>query len=207
MTTERTEKPDQESSDAVVDSESDRFRASATNSSVDTEEGEPVDVEHAPPRLSQILSTSAALAGAGLTVPFALLAIPFGLSGVAMIAFSLFVVHSRGWLSVGTALILVGTIISGAYGALTPELMLVGVASTVIAWDLGQHGISIGEQLGRKTQSKRLQLVHTATSAVVIGLVSFIAYFVFLFSGDGRPGPAVALIVLGIVVMAWMFRS
>jgi len=206
MTTEGTVQPDENPSE-TVDTDSDELRVSTTDTTADDEEREPVDVEHAPPRLSQALSTGGALVGAGLTVPFALLAIPFGLSGVAIVALSLFKVHSRGWLSIGTALVLVGSLISGAYGAVTPEIMLVGVASTVLAWDLGQHGISIGEQLGRKTRSKRLQLVHAATSAVVIGLVSFVAYFVYLFSGDGRPGPAVALIVLGIVVMAWLFRS
>lgn len=171
------------------------------------EEPEPIEITHAPPRLSQLIAAGGIVLGTVLTIPFAFLAIPFGLSGLALFLASLFKVHSRGWLSVGTALVLVGALLPGAYGAIQPELLLLAVGSTVLAWDLGQHGISIGDQLGRDTKSYRLQLVHAAISAFVIGFISFVGYFVYLLMGTGRPAPAVVLIVMGIVLFTWMYRS
>lgn len=209
MSTEGTTEPDEQPVEETATPEPDAVRADATTVTEDEEpeEREAVDVDHAPPRLSQALSVGAVVAGAVLTAPFAILAIPFALAGAAIVAAGLFVVESRGWLSIGTAFVLLGALVSGAYGAVPAELMLVGVALTVLAWDVGQHGISIGEQLGRATRTRRLQLVHAATSAMAIGLVGFVTYFVYLFSTDGRPGPAVALLVVGIVVLVWTLRS
>lgn len=207
MSTESTADGDAQLADTNTPSDSEGVKADTTLAPEDDDDNGPVVIDHAPPRLSQIVASGAGLVGAGLTAPFALLALPFGLAGVVMVATSLFVAESRRWLSVGVALIFAGTLISGAFGAVQPELMLLSVTSTILAWDIGHQAFSLGDQLGRNTPTRRLEITHMATSAVALGVVSFVAYFVFLFSGDGRPAPAVALLVLGIVVMGWMFRS
>lgn len=207
MSTDSTADGDEQPADTNAPSDSEGVSAETTPVAEDVDDSGPVVVDHAPPRLSQIVASVAGLVGAGLTAPFALLALPFGLAGVVMVATSLFVAESRRWLSVGVALVFAGTLISGAFGAVPPELMLLSVASTILAWDIGHHAFSLGDQLGRNTPTQRLEIVHMATSAVAIGVVSFVGYFVYLFSGDGRPAPAVALLVLGIVVMGWMFRN
>lgn len=171
------------------------------------DEREAVEIDHRPPRLSQVIAAAAAVFGALMTVPFATLAIPFGLSGVSLVLVALFVRHSRAWLTAGTALVLLGAIITGTYGAVAPELMLLGVVATIIGWDVGQHGIGIGHQLGRTTPSARNQLVHTGTSAVALGLVGILSYAVFLLAGDGRHVTTVVVLVLGVLVVAWTFRS
>ena len=173
----------------------------------DDEEWTPVDVEHEPPRTSQIAATVLALFGAAMTAPFATLAIPFGLSGFALVAAGMFYAQSRAWLSVGTGLVLIGALITGAYGALSPELMLIGIGAAILAWDVGQQGLVIADQLGRKTRSQRTLLAHTALSAIVVGLVSAVAYVSFTFAGDGRPAAAVATVVLGVTLAAWVFRN
>lgn len=205
MSTEQTADVDGEALEE--DTETELGQAETGTAPGEEDEPEPVTIENEPPRLTQLLSVGGILLGVLLTVPFAFLAIPFGLAGFALFAASLFRVYSRGWLTFGTGLVLTGVLITGAYGAVQAELMLVAVGATVLAWDLGQQGISIGEQLGRNTKSNRLQLVHSAISAFVIGFISFVAYFVYLFMGDGRPAPAVALIVAGIVLFAWLYRS
>jgi hypothetical protein len=171
------------------------------------EERTPVAIEHTPPRESRLIALGAGVVGVVLTAPFALLALPFGLAGVVILAGGLYLTHSRGWLSIGTALILSGAVITGAYGAAPTELMLIGVTSTVLAWDVGQHGIGLGEQLGANTHTQRVQFVHTAVSAVVLGSISTVVYLVSLAGSGGRPAPAVAVAVLGIVVVAWLLRS
>lgn len=180
---------------------------STTDRPAGVDEREAVEIEHRPPRISQWIAVAAVVFGAVATVPFATLAIPFGVAGVALVVVALFVRHSRSWLTVGTALILLGTIITGAYGAVPPELMLLGVGATIIGWDVGQHGIGIGRQLGRSTPSTRVQLVHTGTSAITIGLVSILSYAVFLLAGDGQHVTTVAVLLLGVIVVAWTFRS
>lgn len=173
----------------------------------DEEEHTPVAVEHAPPRESQGIALGAAVVGAALTTPFALLALPFGLAGVVVFAGGLIVTNSRGWLTIGTALVLIGTILTGAYGAVPAELMLVGVTATVLAWDVGQHGIGLGQQLGADTRIRRALFVHTAISTVVLGSISTVVYLISLVGPGGRPAPAVAVAVIGIVAAAWMLRN
>jgi|GEM_PF-1479970 len=200
---------DPERTDATTPSDGTREQPAdsvASPQDSETEGPTPVTIERAPPRWSQFVALGAGVVGALLTTPFALLALPFGLAGIVVLAGGLFLTHSRRWISVGTALVLVGTIISGAYGAVSIELALIGVTASVLAWDVGHHGIGIGEQLGRETRSKRTQLVHTAVSAVVLGTVSMVAYTVSLVAAGGRPVSAVALVVAGIVVVAWLFR-
>ena len=168
---------------------------------------EPQEIEHAPPRMSQVIAVIAALLGTLLTVPFAIFAIPFGIAGFVAIAVGLFYTHSRAWLTTGTGLVLCGALVTGAYGGIPPALMLVGIGAMIIGWDVGQHGIVIGKQLGRTTRSQRNQLIHTATTVLVVAVISTGAYVSYLFAGGGRPAAAVAVVVLGVVVVAWVFRS
>jgi len=179
---------------------------SATRPPEDEQE-EWVEVEHEPPRLSQIVSVVAALIGVASTAPFRILALPFGIAGLVMVAGSVFVAYSRGWLSIGVGMILLGALITGLYGVLPPELLLVGVGATVVAWDAGQYGLVVGEQVGRQARSRRSQVVHIAASTLAITLVSAFVYLVYLFGGQGRPAPAVVTVVLGTILMAWLFRS
>jgi len=189
------------------DGNSDGTGAAGTATDGASEDRTPVDVDHAPPRTSQVIALVAILLGALSTAPYATLAIPFGLAGVALVAVALVRTHSREWLTVGTALVLVGAVVTGAYGAVPVELMVVGVGATVLAWDVGQHGIVAGEQLGRQPVSDRNLLVHAATGVVALGVVSALAYAAFLLAGSGRQASAVTVVVVGLVVAAWVFRS
>lgn len=171
------------------------------------EERTPVSVDHRPPRASQLITMLAVIMGVMLTVPYAILAIPFGVSGVALVAMGTFYTYSRSWLTAGTALILLGTIVTGAYGAVPPELMLLGVGAVIIGWDAGQHGIVIGNQLGRETHSRRNLLVHTTISALVVGLISTIVFLAFLLASGGQQAPAVAVVIIGITILTWVYRN
>lgn len=175
--------------------------------SAETDPHSPVELTHAPPRVSQVVTGAGALIGTVLTVPFALLALPFGFSGLVLITAGVGYQHSRAWVTVGTGLVLVGALVTGAYGAVPTEIMLVAVSATFLAWDAGQHGIVIGEQLGRETRSRRKLLVHTGLSALVIGLVSMVAYASYLFSTGGRQASAAAVVVVGIVALVWLLRE
>lgn len=170
-------------------------------------ESEVLDVEHAPPRIAQIVAVAGALTGVALTVPFAILAIPFGVAGFVLVAASVLSLYSRGWLTAGVGMMLFAALVAGATGAIPAELLLVGVGATLVAWDAGQHGFVLGEQLGRQAPSRRNQIVHITTSAVVIATASTFAYLVFAIGADGRPEPAVATAVVGLVMLVWTLRA
>ena len=195
--------------DADSASDPDVTDAAAASSEVtpDEEEDDYVEVAHAPPRFSQVVSVVAALVAVVLTAPFAVLAAPFGLGGLVMVAVSVFSKHSRGWLTAGVGMILFGTLITGGYGTLPAELLLVAVGAALVAWDTGQYGIVLGNQLGRQAASQRIQIVHLAGSAIAIGVASAFAYLIFLLSAGGQPAPAVAVAVIGIVLLAWTLRT
>lgn len=167
---------------------------------------DPVEVVHAPSRLSQGVALVAAVVGVALTSPFVLLSVPFAVAGLGLVAGSLVVAQSRGWLAVGTGLILLAAILGGTYGAVPVEFMLVGVSATLLALDVGQYGIGVGQQLGRQTRTRRLEVVHATFTLIALTVVNAVAYAVFLFGGSGRPASAVALSVIGAIALMWVFR-
>lgn len=171
------------------------------------DEPEVVDVAHTSPALSRQIAVLASVVGAGLTTLFTTLAIPFGIAGVVITAGSLYRANSRGWLSVGVGSILVGSLITGAYGAVPAPQLLIGVSAAVVAWDVGQHGLSLGDQLGTNASTSRLELVHATTTMLTIGVIDLVAVGIFMVAGAGRPASAIALLMIGVVLIAWVFRS
>lgn len=171
------------------------------------EEPQPIEIERAPPRLSQGIAIVATIFGTLSTTVFTLFALPFGIAGLAIFAGGLFLTHSFTWLTGGVALILLGTIATGAFGAVSPELMLVGVGMVILGWDIGQHALVIGEQLGRNSPSRRNQLAYTATSLALVGLLGVLLFSIFFLAAGGRPSTGVVVTILGIILMAWLYRN
>jgi hypothetical protein len=178
----------------------------SVEASPDEEEVELVDVIHGPPRLSQGIALAAMLVGIVLTAPFTALSVLFGISGAVIVAAGILYSHSTGWLTLGTGIALLGAVTAGAYGAVPVEFMLIGVTTLIVAWDVGQHGISLGRQIGRQADTRRAELVHAASTVLVIGVFSALAYLVHLSGLRDRPAPAVAVVIIGIVFMMWLFR-
>lgn len=194
-----TQNPDT-ATDAPID-------PSSETAELETDEKETVDVDHGVPRLSSHLTTVATVVGVAMTAPFNLLAAMFGVSAIIVVAGSMYLRNSRGYLSLGIGLGLFGAIVAGAYGSIPVELMLVGVAALLVSWDVGHHGLSLGRQLGRNTQTKRLELVHAGLTTLVIAVICIVAFVVFQFAGADRPSSAVALVVIGSIVLVWMYRT
>lgn len=168
---------------------------------------EAIEIVRQPPRTSTVIALIAAGIGAVATSVFAVLAIPFGFLGLILVAGGLRYTHSRGWLTVGVAMILTGALISGGYGTIPVEMMILGVGATLVAWDVGQHGISIGHQLGTQTRTRRLEVVHAAATTMVLGAFGLFAYAVYLLGAPGQPAAAVGLALVGVFLLVWTFRA
>lgn len=148
-------------------------------------------------RRPALISSAVAATGAILAVVTSGYASIFGLALAVIGASFLALGLARGThsaIDVACLLLFAGVLASGYEGG-SVELALLGTVGTVVAWDLGQSAIDLGEQLGREAQTTRLEAVHVASSAIV-GLVAItIGYTLYVFAADGQPVAAVALLL------------
>lgn len=165
-----------------------------------------VDVDHSPAKASSYAAVIAGFLAAVTSAPFSMLAVPLGFGGVAIVAGGLFVRKDRSWVTFGAAGLFLSVLISGLFG--TPsEMLLISAAATVLAWDLGQHAISIGDQLGRHSDTWRNEALHGSATAIVAMLSAASGYVVYSAAGGGRPVAAVVLLSIAIVLLAWTIRT
>lgn len=152
--------------------------------------------------------------GRGLTVIAGLLAsvslapvlpaIGVGMVATATLAYALREGSER-LLGAGVATLVVALLLGGVLG--TPaELLVIAAGATVLAWDVGDNALGVGEQLGRNARTDRLELVHAAASLAVAVVGSAVAYGVFRLAGGGRPVLAVVLLLLGATILVAVLR-
>lgn len=152
-------------------------------------------VDRRPPRLGQVLAIGAGLvgvaaAGVGSSVG------GLGAAGGLLVLGGGLHVGSRRAVSVGALALLGGQLYAGLAGA-PPAALLVGVAATTLAWDLGGVAIDLGAELGREAIAWRPQVVHAAGSLAVATTVSGVGYGVFLAALGGQTVTALLLLLLG----------
>jgi len=178
--------------------------ATATDAEdVPTEQKETVSVDHSPPRLSSGISLGAILLGVVLTAPFNVISALFGVAGLALAAGGLFLRTSRGFLTAGVGFGLFGALVAGSFGSVPSVFMLTSVSALFVGWAVGQNGMSVGDQLGSDTKTRRLELVYAGITMLTIAAIDVVALAVFELSGSGRPEPAVALVIVGAIVLTW----
>jgi hypothetical protein len=120
-------------------------------------------------------------AGVGLGVvdtsaPGARLRLLPGLVGVALVGAAVAPLRgagSRRLLKLGVAAVFVGVLAAGVLRALAVGPALVASVGAVLAWDLGEHAVGVGEHLGRAAGTLPIQVTHAAGSLVVGGVAVF----------------------------------
>lgn len=174
--------------------------------SADSQSVEGVGVDHSPTRTSSMAAVGAALIAALTSAPFAVLAVPLGFGGLAILASGLFGETSRARVTLGTGGLFLSVLVAGGFG--TPaEVLLVSMIGTLLAWDLGQHAIGLGEQVGSHSRTRRNEIVHASMSAMVATVSAAIGYVVFATAGGGRPVSALVLLLFAVVFFAWALRT
>lgn len=168
---------------------------------------ERVLVDHRPATLSAIV---AAIAAGTAVVMIAMQSILFAvLIGIAVLA--LFGVALLGGyrtpIEAGTLLLLFGFVVTGTFMSAPAGVLLVGFVATIVAWDVGENAISLGEQLVRNTATLRTEVGHIAATITVGALGGGLVYGVYRAAAGGRPLSALAFMLTGIVVVAWVFRK
>lgn len=154
------------------------------------------------------LAVVASLVAAAVAASAVLLAAPEGgaVVGLATVALGAGLFRrSARLLSWGAGIGLVGIALAGYRGGAVEPLLVGGVALAV-AWDLADHGLSVGEQVGRGARTRRNVAVHAGTNLLVGGLAVGVAYGVSVAAGGGQPVAVLALLLFGGVVLASAFR-
>ncbi len=154
------------------------------------------------------LAVVASLVAAAVATLAVVLVAPIGgaIVGLATVALTAGLFRrSARLLSWGVGIGLVGIAIAGYFGGAIEPLLVGGVA-LAFAWDLADHGLSVGEQVGREARTRRNVAVHAGTNLLVGGVAVGIAYGVSVAAGGGRPVAALALLLFGGVLLASAFR-
>lgn len=161
------------------------------------------EIDRSPARLSGGLSLGAggvAVAAGGTGLGGALGVFGLLLLGVGQLR------GTRTAVTVGALLGFGGVVAAGASGA-APAVVLVGTAAAVLAWDLGEQAINLGEQLGRSARTRNAELVHAANSTLVAAAAIGIGYGLFLVAAGGQPVPALVLLLGAGVLLAAALRD
>lgn len=109
---------------------------------------------------------------------------------------------SRRLVKIGAGLILVGVLTVGIFRAVPAQTLVLGATLAVVGWDLGEHAINVGEQLGRAASTWRGEGIHACGAGLVGGSAVLTASLV---DGVGSPQlslPALALLVLAIILFS-----
>lgn len=154
------------------------------------------------------VGSAVAIAAAGLAV--AVLALG-GVLGAAPAVVGLALVGvgvtrgRRSALTGGVALVLLGALAAAATGALALYPML-AAALAIVAWDVGENAIGLGEQLGRAARTTHAELTHAVVSSVVGVGTAIGAFYLYRVAQGGRPLPALVLLLIAAVVLTTILR-
>jgi len=100
--------------------------------------------------------------------------------------------RERLLIAAGTALVLGSVITSGVvYETDTGTLLIAGVL-TVLAWDLAEQAVNLGEQMGRDARTYPVELVHGSATLAVGGIAIFLTQTI-----AGADITGLSLLVLG----------
>jgi hypothetical protein len=130
-----------------------------------------------------------------------------GVAAVGVVLFAAALVRgSRRFVAGGAALLGVAVLYAGVVGSGVSALV-VALWLGVVAWDVGEHAIGVGEQLGRGADSRRVELVHLAGSTFVGALGTAVGYGAYRASTGGQPVVALVFLLLGVVALVAALRS
>lgn len=155
------------------------------------------------------LSTRLAILAAATVVATMLPALSLGIfpatAGLLGVGFGTW--HgSRKWLDRGVFFLFTGVLLMALSGGAAP-LALVGTAATVVALDVGENAIGLGEQLGHEINTARTELYHAGASALVGLLGIVLGYGIYTVAWGGQPILALVVLVFALLFLITGLRE
>ena len=163
------------------------------------------EIDRSPARLSSALSITAAAIAAGTSALASTVGLLLGGAGFLLVLVGV-LRGSRRAITFGAVALLVAALLGGLASP-APHLLLPGVMATVLAWDIGEQAINVGEQLGRAAETTQLEAAHAAGSTVVAVGAGGLGYGIFLGASGGQPVTALVFLLLAAVVLTSALRN
>ncbi|MFC7136206.1 DUF7519 family protein [Halobaculum litoreum] len=161
-------------------------------------------VTRAPPRLGAALASLAAAVAAaavGVVSPRA------GVAAVGLLLVAVgTLVGSRRALGAGSVALVGALLLAGGVDGAGPGPLLLCGLGAVLSWDLGEHAIGLGEQLGRETDVRRNLATHTAASGAVGAVGAAVAFGVYTSAAGGQPVVALVFLLIGATALVSAVR-
>ncbi|WP_135365753.1 DUF7519 family protein [Halosimplex halophilum] len=127
-----------------------------------------------------------------------------GLVGTALVGFGA-VRGGRQAVTAGAVALVAGVAAAGLAGAAV--VPLVGATlCTLLAWDAGRYGITVGEQLGRGASTTRLELAHVTATAAVGTAAAVLGSVTYLAVDATTDGVAVVVLLVGVGLLVSALR-
>ena len=133
-----------------------------------------------------------------------------GILGIVLLGLGLRPVRedlARRFVSAGLAALVVGVVLVGVFERADTGTLLVATAGAIVAWDVAENGISLGEQLRSDAGTESVELLHAGASAGFGALLVLGATVLFENGTTELPlAVLVALVAAAVVSMAALYR-
>lgn len=103
--------------------------------------------------------------------------------------------------AIGACAAVVGVLLAGL-GGTPPVLVLLGVTAAVLAWDVGEHALGLGRQIGRRAESRRAMVSHVLTSSGFAIALVVVSTAVFRLARGGQSVAAAVLLAGAAALLA-----
>ncbi|WP_276249778.1 DUF7519 family protein [Haloarcula rara] len=114
---------------------------------------------------------------------------------------------ARRFVSAGLAAMVVGVALVGIFEAAGPLRLLGATAAAIAAWDVAEHGISLGEQLRTDAETRSVELLHTGTTSAYGAVTVVVALVTYEYGATGLPlGALVLLLSAAVTLLALLYR-
>jgi hypothetical protein len=162
---------------------------------------EPLTVVNRPARLSATLAISAAVGGTLLAGTASGAGLAVGLLGVLALAVGVGV-GSATAVGFGAAGTFLAVVAAGLAGGSVP-VVVGGTLGAVLTWDLGEHAVTLGEQVGANVPTWSGELGHALSSVAVGGAAAVGVVVVYRTATAGlSTGALVVLAIAAVLLMA-----
>lgn len=161
-------------------------------------------IDRGPAQLSSVVAGCIGIISFGVSAFYSWPALGIGAVGLVLV----FVGLVRGLYStvtIGAFGLFVAAILAGIQSTAAGPV-LVSVTAAVLAWDIGSNAISIGAQLGREADTRRLETVHVLASTGVGVITSSIGYGLYLTGTSDQPITALFFLLIAAFLLLESLR-
>ena len=109
---------------------------------------------------------------------------------------------ARRYVTLGGALAFVGVAVGAATGLPTALALIAGVAA-LVAYDTGEHAVSLGVDVGADAAVAQSVAVHTAGSVAVASLAAGVGFGIYQFGPTSLPVTGLVALLFAAVFLAY----